>query len=145
MSTFVCKMDRDSFESGKSNFPFLHMEYHDELTVGEFVMRAIYTHTIMEMPGLGIFAQTYGFLMGTNLAPVWVTLILRASEKRSPLPPHMKFFRFIDDGIALHFSENVDEFATRLKVMYPKDLKYEFEVVNWSSWILYMDCSFVSL
>ena len=138
-------MERDQFESVKVDFPFLHMEHHEQLTLGEFLLHVIYRNISMETLGVGVFAQTHGFTMGTSAAPVWAILALRAFEKQLPLSLHMCMSHFIDDGFVLHFDEDEEELVTKLHAMYPVDLKVEFEKLNTTAWIPYMDCMSVSL
>ena len=83
--------------------------------------------------------------MGTSAAPVWAILALHAFEKQLPLPLHMCMSHFIDDGFVLHFDEDEEELVTKLHAMYPVDLKVEFEKLNTTAWIPYMDCMIVSL
>ena len=41
--------------------------------------------------------------MGTNLTPVWATLLLSMCEYELVLPARVSLSRFIDDGILLHY------------------------------------------
>ena len=46
------------------------------MTLGKFLLVCVFTHTLVRVPGRGIFKQNYGWPMGTNAATQWCNLIL---------------------------------------------------------------------
>ena len=54
------------------------MQYHVELMSGEFLLHIMFSHTLMDTLGAGVFFQARGFTMHTNS-----TLALRAFENRN--------------------------------------------------------------
>ena len=63
----------ERWETHCVHFPFLSIEYTESLTIGELLLNVVYTHCILENPGVGIFQQLTGWAMGTNPAPTWST------------------------------------------------------------------------
>ena len=121
---FFTPLSHEDFVSVQPEFLFLTLAYHPSLTLGELLLHIIYTHVIMDVPGIGVFVQNHGWAMGTNAAPVWATLVLRMYEKRKPLPDHMCMSRFIDDGIVLHYATDPDDLVKHLHSVYPQKLAF---------------------
>ena len=95
--------------------------------LGKFLVNVVFTHCIFLNEGPAIFLQLIGFAMGTNCAPSWAQLVLRAYERCSPLPRDILFCRYIDDGFAVHpLSLSVQDLNTHLCKVYPKHLAFTF-------------------
>ena len=137
---FFTPLSHEEFVLVQPEFLFLTLADHPSLTLGELLLNIIYTHEIMDVPGIGVFVQIHGWAMGTNTAPVWTTLVLRMYEKRKPAPHHMCMSRFIDDGIVLHYATDLDDLVRHLHSVYPPKLAYQFEFLNRSSWVHFMEC-----
>ena len=73
--------------------------------------------------------------MGTNAAPTWATLALRAYEITTPvrlqpsLPP-TPIFRFIDDICLVQKPVEKQRLVTALRQIYPDSLKLRFELFH---------------
>ena len=51
-----------------------------------------------KVPPTGVHRHCIGLAMGTNMAPVWATLILRMYEHSAGLDHCISLSQFIDDG-----------------------------------------------
>ena len=83
--------------------------------------------------------------MGTNMAPIWATLVLRMCEHSAGLDKSISLSRFIDDGIILHRTEQFGALKARLSAFYPQNLKFTFEVVSQQRYPPLMDLLIISL
>ena len=83
--------------------------------------------------------------MGTNMAPIWATLVLRMCEHSAELDESISVGCPIDDGIVLHRIDPFDELRTGLRAIYPKKLKFSFEVVRQQRYVPFMELLIVSL
>ena len=90
-------------------------------------MNVVFTHCIFLKEGVAIFRQLIGFAMGTNGAPSWAQLILRAFESRSPLPRDIILWQYIDDGFVPHpLCLSIETIHAHLSLIYPKHLALTF-------------------
>ena len=109
-------------------------------------MNVVFTHCIFRNEGVAIFLQLMGFTMGTNCAPSWAQLTLRAYEKKSPLPRDIMLWRYIDDGFTIHpLSLKVGDLNTLLSEVYPPHLSFTFENTASRCGVAFLDIWVVSL
>ena len=121
------EMPWDQFVELKTSIPYMNMDYQEHMYLGKFLMNVVFTHCIFLNERVAIFLQLIGFAMGTNCAPSWAQLVLRAYERRSPLPRDILLWRYIDDGFAVHpLSLSVQDLNTHLCKVYPKHLAFTF-------------------
>ena len=73
-------VSRPNFDAIHLSFPFLLMVHSVELSVGELLLALVFSHNIFQCPNLGVLRQKIGVSMGTNCAPAWANLVLRAYE-----------------------------------------------------------------
>ena len=106
----------------KTKLPFLSHAY-DYQTLGWWLLNFIFQHTVFCNAGVGVYRQTYGFIMGTNAAPPWAQLVLRSYERLKPLAS-APIFRFLDDGLVLHKQCDTHHVTSALCDMYPEDLPF---------------------
>ena len=96
--------------------------------------------------GVAIFLQLIDFAMRTNCAPSWAQLILRAYEKRSPLPRDIMLWKYIDDGFALYpLSLKVGDPNTFLSKVYPPHHTFTFENTTSRCGVVFLEDGVVSL
>ena len=140
------EMPWDQFVELKTSFPYMNMDYQEHMYLGKFLMNVVFTHCIFLNEGVAIFLQLIGFAMGTNCAPSWAQLVLRAYERRSPLPRDILLWRYIDDGFAVHpLSLSVQDLNTHLCKVYPKHLAFTFVDKASRCGIAFLDIWVVSL
>ena len=121
------KMPWDQFVEMKTSFPYMNVDYQEHMYLGKLLMNVVFTHCIFLNEGVAIFLQLIGFAMGTNCAPSWAQLVLRAYGRRSPLPRDILLSRYIDDGFAVHpLSLSVQDLNTHLCRVYPRHLTFTF-------------------
>ena len=140
------EMPWDQFVELKTSFPYVKMDYQEHMYLGTFLMNVVLTHCIFLNEGVAIFLQLIGFAMGTNCAPSWAQLVLRAYERRSPLPRDILLWRYIDDRFAVHpLSLSVQDLNTHLCKVYPKHLAFTFVDKARRRGIAFLDIWVVSL
>ena len=140
------EMPWEQFVELKTSFPYMNMDYQEHMYLGKFLMNVVFTHCIFLNQGVAIFLQLIGFAMGTNCAPSWAQLVLRAYERRSPLPRDILLWRYIDDGFAVHpLSLSVQDLNTHLCKVYPKHLAFTFVDKASRCGIAFLDIWVVSL
>ena len=140
------EMPWEQFVELKTSFPCMNMDYQEHMYLGKFLMNVVFTHCIFLNEGVAIFLQLIGFAMGTNCAPSWAQLVLRAYERRSPLPRDILLWRYIDDGFAVHpLSLSVQDLNTHLCKVYPKHLAFTFVDKASRCGIAFLDIWVVSL
>ena len=140
------EMPWEQFVELKTSFPYMNMDYQEHMYLGKFLMNVVFTHCIFLNEGVAIFLQLIGFAMGTNCAPSWAQLVLRAYERRSPLPRDILLWRYIDDGFAVHpLSLSVQDVNTHLCKVYPKHLAFTFVDKASRCGIAFLDIWVVSL
>ena len=140
------EMPWEQFVELKTSFPYMNMDYQEHMYLGKFLMNVVFTHCIFLNEGVAIFLQLIGFAMGTNCAPSWAQLVLRAYERRSPLPRDILLWRYIDDGFAVHpLSLSVQDLNTHLCKVYPKHLAFTFVDKASRCGIAFLDIWVVSL
>ena len=109
-------------------------------------MNVVFTHCIFRNEGVAIFLQLMGFAMGTNCAPSWAQLTLRAYEKKSPLARDIMLWRYIDDGFTIHpLSLKVGDLNTLLSEVYSPHLSFTFENTASRCGVRFLDIWVVSL
>ena len=96
-------------------------------------------------PGRGVYRQAQGWSMGTNAAPPWAQLMLRAYERSVPLPQPWALFRFIDDGFMLHPAVDSEAVKQHLARMYPAGLPFTFDADCAKSGVSFLDILVVSM
>ena len=79
------------------------------------------------------------------MAPIWATLLLCMCEYDVVLPAGVSLSRFIDDGILLHYVDEVHFICDKLNKVYPINLNLTFEVKNQPRSIPFMDVLIISL
>ena len=106
--------------------PFLSLEVPCDF-LGSLLLNFVFHFSVFLNPGWGVYRQAPGRSMGTNAAPPWAQLMLRAYERASPLPSPWALFRFIDDGFLLFLAEDAAAVKQYLVRMYPADLPFSFD------------------
>ena len=96
-------------------------------SVGLFMLNFVFHSSVFLNPGLGIFRQAQGWSMGTNAAPPWARLSLRAYERLALLPQPSALFRFIDDGFVLHGLQYTYVVVQNFVSIYPASVPYSFD------------------
>ena len=66
--------------------------------------------------------------MGTNMMPVWATLLIRMCEYNPVLPAGVSPSRFIDDGILLHYVDQFQSICDQLNKECSSNVNFTFEV-----------------
>ena len=125
-------LPRDLFDQCTEVFLFLHIPYCDAMTLGEFVLACVFTHTLFVVPGKGLHRQRAGFPMGTNAAPPFANLIDRYYELLCPLPslPGFMHGRFIDDLCLIHPRSWAPRVCEHFRRCYPPHLPFEVQHFN---------------
>ena len=140
------EMPWDQFVELKTSFPYMNMDYQEHMYLGKFLMNVVFTHCVFLNEGVAFFLQLIGFAMGRNCAPSWAQLVLRAYERRSPLPRDILLWRYIDDGFAVHpLSLSVQDLNTHLCKVYPKHLAFTFVDKASRCGIAFLDIWVISL
>ena len=115
------------------------------LPLGLLLLNFVYHHSIFHNPGLGVFRQGVGWSMGTNAAPTWSHLCLRAYERRRPLPPSVVLFGFIDDGLIFHPTDTAPLLADLVRAIYPVNLTFSFDAFAHQTRVQFLDLLILSV
>ena len=118
--------------------------------MGRFLLNVIYRHLVFLNEGFGIYLQRLGWAMGTNAAPTWATLALRASELTTFLSPHSSLrptplFCFIDDICVVHKPVDKQKLVTALRQIYPENVNLTFQCCMQRTGIPFLDLYIISL
>ena len=129
------------------SFPYLKMDYHASLTLGEALLRVVFTHNIFQAPGAGVYRQAQGWSMGTNCAPAWANLILRSFILQSPafLAGPALMWRFLDDGLLIHPQSATSDLVQKLQQTFPAHLPFECLVLGGTGDVQFLDLRIVRL
>ena len=135
------------FEQCSKVLLFLDISYHDALTLGEFLLACMFTHTLFVAPGKGLHRQRAGFPMGTNAAAPFANLIDRYYELLCPLPTTRGFMhaRFIDDLCLIHPKAWTPHVSAHLSKCYPAHLPFEIEHLGQQSGLVFLDLYLISI
>jgi len=122
-----------------------------EYTLAHILLICVFSVNLFRVPGVGIYQQKQGFAMGTNCAPGWANLILRAYELRSqrsmarPPPSVRLFVRYIDDCLLLHTPCPTHNLQDWLSSVYPPHLPFTFGQVGATVQLQFLDLSILCL
>ena len=145
VAAFFSEMNRNELAELQKVFCFMHLSSDDCTDLGLVLLNIVYTHVYFECPCARVYRQCIGLAMGTNMAPIWATLVLRMCEHNAELNKNICLSRFIDDGVILHRIEQFGALKIRLSAIYPQNLKFTFEVVSQQRYIPFMDFLIISL
>ena len=76
MNMLFTPTSNEEFTMYNPPFPFSTLEYWPVLTIGEFLLHIVFAHCGFETPGLGVYVQLSGWVMGTNAVSTWANLVL---------------------------------------------------------------------
>ena len=85
MDMLFTPMSMESFRMYNLLFSCSTLEYSPVLTIGEFLLHVIFTHSVFGTPGLGVYVQLSGWAMGTNAAPTWAILVKAVCHPQAPM------------------------------------------------------------
>ena len=96
------EMNRNELAELQKVVCFMHPSSDDCTDLGLGLLKIVYTHLYLELSGAGVYHQWRGLAMGTNIAPMWATPVLRMRDISGELDKNICRSRFVDDGILLH-------------------------------------------
>ena len=102
---FFFEVNRNELAELQEVFCFMHPSDDDRTGLGLVLFNTVHTHVYFECLGAAVYRHCIGLVMGTNMVPIWATLVLRMCEHSAGLHKSMSLSRFIDDGIILHRTE----------------------------------------
>ena len=139
---------RGQFDAWSSYYPWLEVPYTSELYLVSFFLAIILSHNVFLAPGChrgGVFRQLVGFSMGTNAAPAWGSLIARAYERATPLPPTVAVYRFLNDPCICNPLSLLGWVHAWLKHTYPPHLPWDLMCTNSTGRFSFLDLYVISL